>query len=55
MCLILRQGVGEHAGLFTDPSIVSNALPCQTLDIFGVALAPGELGAVELLGSQRQT
>lgn len=55
MCLIFKQGVGEQAGLLTEPSIVSNALPCQTLDIFGAGLDPGELGTLELLGSQRQT
>lgn len=31
MCLILRQGVGEHGGELGLPVIVSNACPCHTL------------------------
>jgi hypothetical protein len=31
ICLILRQGVGEHGGEFGLPLIVSNACPCHTL------------------------
>lgn len=57
MCLIFKQGVGGQDGLLTEPSIVSKALPCQTLDIFGAELNLGvfELFDVALLGNQRQT
>lgn len=54
MCRILRHGVGEQVRLFTEPSIVSNAFPCQTLVIFAVPV-PKELETFALLGSQRQT
>lgn len=31
MCLIFRQGVGEHGGELGLPVIITNACPCQTL------------------------
>lgn len=56
ICLIFRQGVGEHVKLLTDPSIVSNACPCQTFDFLLEEVVPctGDLFKL-LFGNHRQT
>lgn len=55
ICLIFRQGVGEHVRLLTDPSIVSNACPCQTFGfLFEVTLCVGDLFKL-LFGNHRHT
>lgn len=55
ICLIFKQGVGEQVKLLTDPSIVSNACPCQTFGFLPeVALCIGDIFKV-LFGNHRHT
>lgn len=55
MCLIFRQGVGEQGKLLTDPSIVSNACPCQTFGFFPkFVTCAGDLFKL-LFGNHRHT
>lgn len=55
MCLIFKQGVGEQVKLLAEPSIVSNACPCQTLDfLFKTKFWLFDLLRL-LLGNQRHT
>lgn len=55
ICLIFRQGVGEQGKLLTEPSIVSNACPCQTFGFLPeVAFCTGDLFKA-LFGNHRHT
>lgn len=55
MCLIFRQGVGEQGKLLTDPSIVSNACPCQTFGFLPkLVICAGDLFKL-LFGNHRHT